>query len=468
MNLYKKTFTIFGVVNIVLLLSQSISNSQEVNNYDDYKLYCSPGAYQYKVQSPECDVNQSKYSHRLEDELLPKKNINFTDFKSVSINDWRNPDPKVPWSEPVFVESKFGNYLAVFDKNYKKYGDGFFSRFDEEGIISKWTGEELSIFSYEKLACDALLGCKRKNITPVGDSIEVLVDGLAFKIYGDNGIFPIPGDLILALQKASVNTDITLRINGSVISDIGKKTSNSLKVLYSVENNNEKSNSSIEEKISAVESLDENSNVQKIVSSTTPGVVKIQTNSGSGTGFIISKTGLILTNRHVVSGNDKVTVSFYDGTIKEAQILKRDRMADIAILRINNYSANLKPLPLCHAQYPIVGEDVVAIGNPLSLNFTVTRGIVSGIRQTENQSLIQTDAPINPGNSGGPLLNQSGEVIGIINAKKFAMGIEGLGFAIPIIEVLNNLGLEVETHIDNHLNRCGNPIQLSSKSESIN
>lgn len=168
----------------------------------------------------------------------------------------------------------------------------------------------------------------------------------------------------------------------------------------------------------------------------------------------------------MVSGNDKVTVSFYDGTVKEAQVLKKDRMADIAILKVNNYSASMNPLPLCHAQYPSVGEEVVAIGNPLSLNFTVTRGIVSGIRQTENQSLIQTDAPINPGNSGGPLLNQYGEVIGIINAKQFAMGIEGLGFAIPIIEALNNMEIKVQTPLDNNLNRCGNPISSSSQSES--
>lgn len=268
---------------------------------------------------------------------------------------------------------------------------------------------------------------------------------------------------MLALQKATRDTYITLRVNNSIISDIGKDTSESLSVLFSIEDDSEKYSSTIDEKIFVVESSATSSTIKQIVSSTTPGVVKIKTNSGHGTGFIISKTGLILTNRHVVSGNKNVTVSFYDGTEKEAKVLKRDRMADIAILKINGYSNIMNPLPLCYAQYPSVGEDVIAIGNPLSLNFTVTRGIVSGIRQTENQSLIQTDAPINPGNSGGPLLNQYGEVVGIINAKKFAMGIEGLGFAIPINEALNNLGIEVEAPSDKHLNFCGNPIALTQE-----
>ncbi|GAB4224928.1 MAG: hypothetical protein Kow0049_01700 [Stanieria sp.] len=109
-----------------------------------------------------------------------------------------------------------------------------------------------------------------------------------------------------------------------------------------------------------------------------------------------------------------------------------------------------------------MGEEVIAIGNPLSYNMTVTRGIVSGIRQTENQSLIQTDAPINPGNSGGPLLNKYGEVIGIVNAKKSAIGIEGLGFAISITEALNNLGIKVEVPQNQQLNYCGNPVTISS------
>lgn len=449
MNLFKKVLTISGLGAILILSSQSNSYSQDVND----------------------DINRPQYSQNSNKEISPKKNINSANFKSVSISDWRSPDPKLPWSEPVFVESKFGKYLAVFDKNYKKYGhSGFSLHFDEIGIISRWTNEELSIFSYEKLDCGVISGCKRKDDTPVGNSIEVLVDDLIFKIYGENGNFSIPGDLMIALQQATSESNIALRIDGSIINDIGEKTSENLRLLYSVEDDAENYKNVIKEKISVVESLPENSNIQKIVSSTTPGVVKIETNNGTGTGFIISKTGLILTNRHVVSGNanNKVNVTFFDGTMKEAQVLKKDRMADIAILRINNYSANMSPLSVCHAQYPSVGEEVVAIGNPLSLNFTVTRGIVSGIRQTENQSLIQTDAPINPGNSGGPLLNQYGEVIGIINAKKSAMGIEGLGFAIPIIEALNNLGIEVDTSVEEHLNRCGNPISSSSKSESIN
>lgn len=95
------------------------------------------------------------------------------------------------------------------------------------------------------------------------------------------------------------------------------------------------------------------------------------------------------------------------------------------------------------------------------MNTTVTRGIVSGIRQDESQSLIQTDAPVNPGNSGGPLLNHRGEVLGIVNAKMSGMGIEGLGFAISISQALENLGIQLETTQNLALDNCGNPVSTA-------
>ena len=408
------------------------------------------------VDNEECANNNSRYFKILEREISPHKANTITKVKSVHIRDWRSPKPKIPWSEPVVVTSDFENYLAVFDRNYQKRGDGIFVDSYEWGIRSKWTTEHLSLFIYQKLGCDAILGCKQESTTPVGNSVEILVDDSVFKIYGEKGIFPIPGDLMLALSKASEETYIALRINDSLISNIGGKTSKNLGVLFSLEEKMSKSDIAIEEKIPALEALAEKSSIQQIVSKTIPGVVKIETGTGIGTGFVISNTGLILTNRHVVSGKKNVRVNLYDGSKYNARVLKKDRMADIAVLKIDNFKSTMNPLSLCYAQYPNVGEDVIAIGNPLSLNFTVTRGIVSGMRQTENQSLIQTDAPINPGNSGGPLLNQYGEVVGIINAKMIAMGVEGLGFAIPIVEALNNLGIKVDSLTEKPLNSCGN------------
>ncbi len=461
MNKIKK-FIIISGISMGIILPQSRAYGQKINDYESYKLYCSNAAYAYQLQSSECDRYRAIYQPRLVREESHKKTINELKFKTIQLDDWRKPDPKLPWSEPIIVSSDFGNYYAVFDKNYKKSGDGFFVRSSEIGIISRWTTEELSIFSYQKLRCDAILGCRDQTIIPIGDSVEVLVEESVFKIYGENGNFPIPGNLMNVLQKADKNTVIKLRINGSLINDIGQKTVESLAALYSLDNESEKYETLMTETISSVEPLPEGSNVQQIVSYTTPGIVKIETNSGSGTGFIIGKNGLILTNRHVVQGNKNVTVTLYDGSKQEAEVIKRDRLADIAILKINANSSAFYSLPLCYAQYPSVGEEVIAIGNPLSLNMTVTRGIVSGIRQTENQSLIQTDAPINPGNSGGPLLNQYGEVIGIVNAKQSGMGIEGLGFAVSIIEALNNLGIKVEIPQNRQLNHCGNPITISS------
>lgn len=463
----KKILGLSGIGVIASLAIQPNSYSQEINDYEDYRLYCSSIAYQYKLQSSECESHKSRYSEQIVEETKPitvnttnKKNNNFEVYKLDK--DWRKPNPKLPWSKLIIVESDFDKYHAVFDKNYKKYGDGFLIRSNEYGIISKWTTEEISLFAYEKIFCDAILGCREKKATAIGNVLEVSVDSSVYKLYGDNGIFPVSGNLMTALQKADKNTSVRLRINNSIVNDIGKNTVENLAILYSIEEYEDRYTNLVDAKILALKPLSKNSNVQSIVSYTTPGVVKLQTSSGHGSGFIISNTGLILTNRHVVSGNSQATVTFYDGTSEEAQVIKRDRMADLALLKLNKYTDTLHPLPLCHAQYPIVGEDVVAIGNPLSFNFTVTRGIVSGIRQTENQQLIQTDAPINPGNSGGPLLNKYGEVIGIINAKRFAMGIEGLGFAIPINEALNNFGIEIETPIDRQLNHCGNPIEIDS------
>jgi S1-C subfamily serine protease len=162
------------------------------------------------------------------------------------------------------------------------------------------------------------------------------------------------------------------------------------------------------------------------------------TPEGSGTGFVVSTDGLILTNYHVVGSADGVSVRFSDGTTSPAEVLGSDQGNDIALLRAD-IPDGVPALPLADSDVVAVGETAIAIGSPFGLEQTVTQGIVSAVDRTWSgggralRDLIQTDAPINPGNSGGPLLNANGEVIGITTLIESPVrGNVGIGFAVPI------------------------------------
>ena len=159
---------------------------------------------------------------------------------------------------------------------------------------------------------------------------------------------------------------------------------------------------------------------------------------GQGTGFIIHKSGIILTNAHVVDGSDDIRVRLADEREISARLVGRDERTDIALLQIDAEGA-LPVAPLGNSENVQIGEWVIAIGNPFGLDHTVTAGIVSakgrrdvrpGGANTGFYDFIQTDASINPGNSGGPLINAHGEVIGINTAMNAQA--QGIGFAIPI------------------------------------
>lgn len=159
---------------------------------------------------------------------------------------------------------------------------------------------------------------------------------------------------------------------------------------------------------------------------------------GQGSGFIIDKSGIVLTNAHVVDRADKVTVTLNDGTIYTGEVLGTDEITDLAAVKITAPSSNLPIASLGNSDAVQVGDWAIAVGNPLGFDNTVTLGIISTLKRSsaavgipdKRLDFIQTDAAINPGNSGGPLLNDSGEVIGINTAiRPDAMGI---GFAIPI------------------------------------
>ena len=171
-----------------------------------------------------------------------------------------------------------------------------------------------------------------------------------------------------------------------------------------------------------------------------PQMPEFQENSGSG--FVVSRDGYILTNDHVVNGSDKVTVRLLDRREFQAKVVGTDPNTDLAVLKID--ATNLTPAPLGDSEASRVGEWVLAVGNPLgeNLTFTVTSGIISAkgrslalpnVSDRSIQDFIQTDAAINPGNSGGPLVSVRGQVIGVNSAIASRTGLfSGYGFAIPI------------------------------------
>ena len=170
------------------------------------------------------------------------------------------------------------------------------------------------------------------------------------------------------------------------------------------------------------------------------------TYQASGSGFIISEDGYILTNYHVIEDSKTVTIATYDNQTYDAKVIGYDQSNDIAVIKIE--AKGLTPVTLGDSNTLRVGDDVLAIGNPLGeLTFSLTKGVVSALSRNvtvesgTTMHLIQTDCAINSGNSGGALFNMQGEVIGITNAKYSSSGytgeasIDNIGFAIPINSV---------------------------------
>jgi len=156
-----------------------------------------------------------------------------------------------------------------------------------------------------------------------------------------------------------------------------------------------------------------------------------------GSGFIVNNSGLILTNSHVVFGRQVVVVTLDDGTTMPAQLVGADPIFDVALVQIPKPPTPLKVIELGDSDHVRVGEEVAAIGNPLGLDQTLTRGVVSAINRflpetffSLQEPLLQMDTPINPGNSGGPLVNRCGKVVGITTS--VIPDAQNIGFSIPI------------------------------------
>jgi len=177
-----------------------------------------------------------------------------------------------------------------------------------------------------------------------------------------------------------------------------------------------------------------------IIEDVVKSVVTIRTDVGQGTGFIISDDGYLITNAHVLVGAHEVKAITYKQKIMNANFIGYDADFDIALLKV---SGNYDELKFANSNNVQTGEKVIAIGNPLGLQFSVSEGIVSAVHRTGMNGIdayIQTDAALNPGNSGGPLINKQGKVIGINNFK-ISTG-ESLGFALEsnyIKEAVNSI-----------------------------
>ena len=175
-------------------------------------------------------------------------------------------------------------------------------------------------------------------------------------------------------------------------------------------------------------------------------IVEIQTAFGGGSGFIINSDGLVVTNKHVIEGASRVTLRETSGNSFEADVVGGHPTLDLAYIQITNRPGQFTPIAIGDSDTVRVGETIIVIGFPMADTLgsepTVSQGIVSALRD----GLIQTDAPVNPGNSGGPMLDQLGNVIGVIVSRMEEIGgrdITGIGFAIPINEVTTDLGGQV-------------------------
>lgn len=181
--------------------------------------------------------------------------------------------------------------------------------------------------------------------------------------------------------------------------------------------------------------------------------VRTSFGGGQGSGFVYDEEGRVLTNNHVVEDALDITVTFVDGTIVPATLVGRDPYVDLAVIDIDAADYLLRPLTLGNSSELLVGEQVVAIGNPFGLENSMTAGIVSALGRQMTApggypivDVIQTDAAVNPGNSGGPLLNMMGEVVGMNTAILSGVGeFSGVGFAIPSDAVNREVQSLIET-----------------------
>ncbi len=211
-------------------------------------------------------------------------------------------------------------------------------------------------------------------------------------------------------------------------------------IVYQSANNVIQTSTETGNNVIQVADLVQNSVVEIITETTTTSFWNQEyTSQGAGSGVVYSTNGYIITNNHVIEGAQTIKVKMHDGTSYDATLIATDSKTDIALLKIEKNDCI--PAILGNSSNLVVGQEVIAVGNPLGqLGGTVTNGILSALDREitldgRTRNLLQTNAAINPGNSGGGLFNSQGELIGLVVAKSSGTNIEGLGFAIPVDDV---------------------------------
>ena len=368
---------------------------------------------------------------------------------------------KIIYEQIIKLNSKFDDFTeyAVFDKN-RRYGGG-----KEKIVITKWTPDYIrGVYSFWG-GC-GILYCSAYSYEEAGGDLDsplgIKFGNRTYSLYGDDGKFMLPGDLVNDIKNTKTFDGLSIRVKGTVV-PIGEKTVEKLSLLY--QKSIKKWN--IPKIAINIKNVKNKPSIKEIAGNSLQSVVTIRAANSQGTGFFITDEGLLLTNRHVVSGalNKEISIETVSGRSYKGKVIYVSREDDFAIIDVSGVDLP-KSLPICYSNYPTAGEEVIALGSPRGLTNTVTRGIVSALRRSNSDfdsvamtgsSLIQTDAAINPGNSGGPLLNENGEVIGVNTFGQTSS--QGLNFAVSIIDIMQQLKVQRPGGLDAlemKLNQCGN------------
>ncbi len=419
--------------------------------------------------------NQEECKNLVGSKKVIDKNTGLEVIEYIRDVDWKKRNPKIAWSKIIRFKSLItGDYdLTIFDRDYKT----IFSSGYVRSYVTKWTVNKLNGHIYTAGTCGwATCSYENEMSHDFPGILDIYINDKKFRLRGYNGEFAFPQSFISKMKTLSGDEKIRLKVRGipntgltSKYLPLGAETVSSLKLLFSKDTKLwDKPKYQITSMAVSKEKLD----TEEIAALTLPSIVKLQGDSGGGSGFFINDEGLIMTNMHVVSGGDKEFIITGDNGLQDfGKVIYVDSKLDYALIQSKSRS-KVRSLPLCFANYPRPGQKVIALGSPKGIAGTVTEGIVSSVREpTEAMeditpyyvTLIQTDAAISPGNSGGPLVNNKGEVVGI-NTWSFTGErgrVQNLNFAISIVDVLKSLDAKSPS-IKKSANRCGNTLARKS------
>ena len=251
----------------------------------------------------------------------------------------------------------------------------------------------------------------------------------------DSAITSLAEELGLTKSELQDKIDDSTAQSQEDISKLSKDVIQTQKDVTQTQEDLEEQSRELEEQLDDIKSS-VSDDFSSVIENTINGVVSVKTNVAQGSGFIISSDGYIVTNYHVIEGASAMGIVPYQDSLKPVAIIGSNIGKDVALLKI---SGSYDSLQLGNSDNLNLGEEVIAMGNPYGLPFSVTQGIISALGRpgpAGNEAYIQTDVPLNPGNSGGPLVNKAGKVVGINNFK-LGGDAEGLGFSLESNEVIS-------------------------------